>query len=120
GTPVPCQSETDVGTAGTRETDDGMATCLDSTGMGFLAIGKAASATVVTFEAGPYTYRGTAFTATAHVTGVGGLDAAVTPVVYTRSEERRVGDGWSALANRGRVPNHKRNSASKETTPHGD
>src|SRR5207245_217363 len=45
-------------------------------------IDQATSKTAVTFEAGPYTYRGTAFTATAAVTGVGGLNQSVT-VVYS-------------------------------------
>src|SRR5207247_10311566 len=39
-----------------------------------LTIGKAPSVTSVTFEAGPYVYRGSAFTAIAAVTGVGGLN----------------------------------------------
>ncbi|HQU81559.1 MAG TPA: MBG domain-containing protein [Pyrinomonadaceae bacterium] len=45
----------------------------------------AAPATVtVTFEAGPYVYRGTPFTATARATGAGGLDVDVTAsIVYT-------------------------------------
>jgi len=47
-----------------------------------ITINKAPSTTVVTFEVGPYTYRGTPFTATATVTGVGGLSQAVT-VNYT-------------------------------------
>ena len=42
-----------------------------------ITIEKASSTTAVVFEAGPYTYRGTAFTATANVTGVGGLNQAV-------------------------------------------
>ena len=45
-----------------------------------IVINKAASTTVVTFEAGPYVYRGSAFTATANVTGAGALDQSV-PVV---------------------------------------
>ena len=36
-----------------------------------ITIEKASSTTAVAFEAGPYMYRGTAFTATANVTGVG-------------------------------------------------
>jgi hypothetical protein len=46
-------------------------------------IALAPSTTVVTFEPGPYVYRGSAFTATAIVTGAGGLNQGVTPVVYT-------------------------------------
>jgi hypothetical protein len=49
---------------------------------GSYTINKASSTAVVTFEAGPYMYRGTPFTATAMVTGVGGLNEAV-EVVYT-------------------------------------
>src|SRR5207253_3356802 len=49
---------------------------------GTYTITQAASTTVVTFEAGPYVYRATAFTATATVTGVGGLNQSV-PVVYS-------------------------------------
>jgi hypothetical protein len=48
-----------------------------------LTVTKAASTTTLTFEAGPYVYRGTAFTAAALATGAGGLNAAVTPIVYT-------------------------------------
>ena len=47
-----------------------------------LTVNKATTTTVVTFEAGPYTYRGSAFTATAQVTGAGGLAEGV-PVIYT-------------------------------------
>src|SRR5450759_3413268 len=42
------------------------------------AITAAASSTVVTFEAGPYVYRGTTFGATAVVTGAGGFSQSVT------------------------------------------
>jgi hypothetical protein len=49
---------------------------------GTLVIDKATSTTTVTFENAPYTYRATAFTATAAVTGVGGLNSPVA-VVYT-------------------------------------
>src|SRR5439155_738004 len=82
-TPVAYTSNTNVGTAGGSATYGGDVNHFGSTGTGSFAIGKAASYTVVTFEAAPYTYRGTAFTATAQVSGVGGLSAAVTPVVYT-------------------------------------
>ena len=47
-----------------------------------IVIAKASSTTLVTFEAGPYTYRRSAFTATAAVTGAGGLNQVV-PVVYS-------------------------------------
>ena len=47
-----------------------------------IIVNKASSTTLVTFEAGPYTYRRSAFTATAAVTGAGGLNQVV-PVVYS-------------------------------------
>src|ERR1051326_2620629 len=47
-----------------------------------ITINKASSTTTVTFESGPYTYRASAFTATAAVTGVN-LSQAVTPVTYS-------------------------------------
>ena len=45
-------------------------------------IAQASSVTTVTFEAGPYTYRGTPFTATAVATGAGGLNQSLA-VVYS-------------------------------------
>jgi hypothetical protein len=47
-----------------------------------ITISKAPSSTAVTFESGPYTYRGSAFTATATATGAS-LSQAVTPVNYS-------------------------------------
>ena len=47
-----------------------------------ITLNRASSTTLVTFEAGPYTYRRSAFTATAAVTGAGGLNQVV-PVVYS-------------------------------------
>ncbi len=47
-----------------------------------LTIGLATSTTAVTFEPGPYVYRGTPFVATAMVTGAGGLSQAV-PVIHS-------------------------------------
>ncbi|HTM30536.1 MAG TPA: putative Ig domain-containing protein, partial [Vicinamibacterales bacterium] len=47
-----------------------------------VTVGQAATTTVVTFEPGPYVYRGTPFTATATVTGPGGLSQSL-PVTYT-------------------------------------
>jgi hypothetical protein len=46
-----------------------------------IAVGLATSTTTVAFESGPYVYRGTPFTASATVTGPGGLNQAV-PVTY--------------------------------------
>src|SRR5256885_2379911 len=64
---------TDAGTYRLRATYAGDDNHLGSQDAQTLAIAKAASTTVVSFEAGPYTYRGSAFTATVAVTGAGGL-----------------------------------------------
>ena len=49
---------------------------------GSYTIAKAETATTVTFGNEPYVYRGTAFAATAEVTGPAGLKQAVTPISY--------------------------------------
>jgi hypothetical protein len=48
-----------------------------------ITIDRAPSTTTVTFGSGPFVYTGLAFTATARVTGAGGLDAPVTRVTYS-------------------------------------
>src|SRR5437867_3662853 len=116
-TPVAYTSNTNVGTAGASATYGGDVNHFGSTGTGSFAIGKAAASTVVTFEAGPYTYRGTAFTATAQVSGVGGLSAAVTPVVYTGDcTNVTSANGCTATATYGGDQNHQGNSGSKSIT----
>src|SRR5678816_4332971 len=55
-----------------------------SNGNASITIAKAASTTTVTFEPAPYTYRGTAFTATAQATGIGLSPVNVTAsIVYS-------------------------------------
>src|SRR5213592_5057791 len=116
-TPVAYTSNTNVGTAGGSATYGGDVNHFGSTGTGSFAIGKAASYTVVTFEAAPYTYRGTAFTATAQVSGVGGLSAAVTPVVYTGDcANVTSANGCTATATYGGDQNHEGSSGSKSIT----
>ncbi len=79
-------------------------------------INKAPSTTVVTFEVGPYTYRGTPFTATATVTGVGGLSQAVT-VNYTGDcTNVTSANGCTATANFGGDANHDPSSGTKSIT----
>src|SRR5207249_9077593 len=115
-TPVTYTSNTNVGTAGASTTYGGDANHFGSTGTGSFAIGKAASSTVVTFEAAPYTYRGTAFTATAQVSGVGGLDAAVA-VVYTGDCTNVTGaNGCTATALYAGDPNHDGSTDAKSIT----
>src|SRR5881628_758584 len=115
-TPVTYTNNTNVGTAGASATYGGDVNHFGSAGTGSFAIGKAASSTVVTFEAAPYTYRGTAFTATAQVTGVGGLSAAVTPVIYTGDCTNVTSGGCTATATYGGDPNHDGSSDSKSIT----
>jgi hypothetical protein len=81
------------------------------------SIAKADSTTVVTFEAGPYVYRGTAFTATANVTGAGGLNQAVTPVTYTGDCTNVTStDGCTASVTYAGDSNHNGSSDSKSIT----
>ena len=80
-----------------------------------ITLTKASSMTVVTFEAGPYTYRGTAFTATAAVTGVGGLNQAVA-VVYSGDCTNVTSGGCTASATYAGDPNHNGSSGSKSIT----
>jgi MBG domain (YGX type)/Galactose oxidase, central domain len=79
-------------------------------------IEKASSTTTVTFESGPYTYRGTAFTATAGVTGVGGLNQTVA-VVYTGDcTNVTVANGCTATATFAGDTNHNGSSDTKSIT----
>src|SRR5204863_155944 len=74
------------------------------------------STTVVTFEAGPYAYRGTAFTATAVATGVGGLNASV-PVVYSGDcTNVTAANGCTATATYAGDTNHTGSSDNKSIT----
>ncbi len=79
---------------------------------------KAGSTTTVTFEAGPYVYRGTAFTATAEVTGVGttGFTSSV-PVVYTGDcTNVTTTDGCTATATYDGDTNHTGSMDAKSIT----
>ena len=81
-----------------------------------ITIEKATSSTVVTFEAGPYTYRGTAFTATAEVTGVGGLNQAVAVVYSGDCMNVTSANGCTATATFAGDTNHFGSSDSKSIT----
>src|ERR687891_678790 len=81
-----------------------------------ITIEKASSTTIVTFETGPYTYRGTAFTATASVTGAGGLNQPVT-VTYTGDCTNVTGaNGCTATASFAGDTNHNGSNDSKSIT----
>jgi hypothetical protein len=87
-----------------------------SSATGNLRVNQASSSTAVTFENGPYTYRGTAFTATAVTTGVGGLNQVVA-VVYTGDCTNVTGpNGCTATATFGGDTNHASSSDSKSIT----
>src|SRR5205809_170762 len=78
--PTPSYSgNTNAGTATASHTFPGDANHTGSSDSKTFTIGQASSTTVVSFEAGPYTYRGSAFTATVAVTGAGGLSLTPAP-----------------------------------------
>ncbi len=80
------------------------------------SIGYYSSTTVVTFEAGPYVYRGTPFTATAWATGPGGLHVSV-PVVYSGDcTNVTVTGGCTATATFAGDTTHSGSSDSKSIT----
>src|SRR5205085_12384480 len=83
---------------------------------GTYTINKAASTTVVTFEDGPYVYRATAFTATAVVTGVGGLNSPVAVVYSGDCTNVTVANGCTATATYGGDTDHLGSSDSKSIT----
>ena len=87
-----------------------------SSATGILHVNKASSTTTVTFEAGPYAYRGTAFTATAAVTGVGGLNQPVTVSYSGDCTNVTVANGCTATANFAGDTNHTGSSDSKSIT----
>src|SRR5204862_1146244 len=81
-----------------------------------ITITKASSTTVVTFEVGPYTYRGTAFTATAQATGVGGLSEAVSVVYSGDCANVTSANGCTATATFAGDANHETSIDSKSIT----
>jgi hypothetical protein len=81
------------------------------------SITKAPTTTSVTFEAGPYVYRGTQFTATASVTGAGGLNQPVTPVnVSGDCVNVTAANGCTASATYAESANHFSSSDSESIT----
>ena len=79
-------------------------------------IAKAATVTTVTFEVGPYMFRGTPFIATAVVTGVGGLNLSV-PVIYSGNCTNVTSvNGCTASASYAESANYLGSSDSKSIT----
>ena len=79
-------------------------------------ITQATSTTVVTFEPGPYTYRGFWFTATAVVTGAGGLSQSVPVVMSGDCVNVTTADGCTATATFEGDANHAGSTDSKSIT----
>jgi hypothetical protein len=71
-----------------------------------ITIEKATSTTTVTFEAGPYVYRGSAFMATAQTIGVGGLSQSITPTYSGDCVNVTIESGCTATANFAGDGNH--------------
>lgn len=116
-TPTPTYTNnTNAGTASASYSYDGDSNHTGSTDSETFTIGKAESSTTVTFEAGPYTYRGTAFMASAQVTGVGGLDQAVAIVHSGECTNVTTTDGCTATATFTGDDNHNGSSDVKSIT----
>jgi hypothetical protein len=81
-----------------------------------LTITKASSSVVVTFETGPYTYRGSAFTATANVTGAGGFNQSVGVVYSGDCVNVTSSNGCTATATFAGDANHNGSSDTKSIT----
>ena len=79
-------------------------------------ITQATSTTVVTFEPGPYTYRGIAFTATAVVTGADGLSQPVAVVLSGDCVNVTTADGCTATATFAGDANHSGSTDSRSIT----
>jgi len=80
------------------------------------SIAKASSMTTVTFENGPYVYRGTAFTASAQVVGAGGLATSVAITYSGDCANVTVANGCTATATYAGDPDHFGSSDTKSVT----
>lgn len=106
----------DAGTAQASYSYPGDADHQASSGSATFTIERAASTVAVSFEPGPYAYRGTAFSATANVTGVGGLSLSL-PVTYGGDcTNVTTPAGCAASATFGGDANHLGSSASANIT----
>ena len=107
---------TNAGTATASYTYAGDANHTGSDDTETFEIDQATSSTVVTFEAGPYVYRGTEFTATAVVTGAGGLNESVAVVLTGDCTNVTSTDGCTATATYVGDANHTGSSDTKSIT----
>src|ERR1035437_3819927 len=88
----------------------------DDSGSVPIVLTQAGSTTVVTFESVPYVYRGTAFTATAAVTGAGGLSTSVPVVISGDCTNVTTTDGCTATATYPGDLNHITSTDAKSIT----
>ncbi|PYS80345.1 MAG: hypothetical protein DMF67_20690 [Acidobacteria bacterium] len=116
-TPAPTYTDNvNVGTATASYAYAGDANHAGSSDSKTFQITSASSATVVTFEGGPYVYRGSAFTATAAATGAGGLSTPVTVVYSGDCTNVTTANGCTATATYAGDANHAGSSDSKSIT----
>lgn len=114
--PVTYTGNINVGLATATAMYDGDSNHMGSDDSETFEITKAPSVTVVTFETGPYTYRGSDFIATAQVTGAGGLDVPV-DVEYTGDcENVTLADGCTATATYEGDANHEASAGEASIT----
>ena len=112
-TPTPIYTlNTDVGTATASYTFAGDANHSGSTDSATFDITAAASTTVVEFEPGSKTFRGSAFTASAMVDGPGGLHQPVSVVMSGNCVDVTVPNGCTATAT---FPGNGNHSGSSDT-----
>jgi hypothetical protein len=111
-----CTNVTSADGCTATATFDGDANHEGSSDTKSVTITKASSTTTVSFEPGPYVFRGSAFTATATVTGAGGLNQS--PAVPYSGDCLNVtgSNGCTAAANYPGDPNHDGSSDSKSIT----
>jgi hypothetical protein len=109
-------NNTDAGTANASATYAGDVNHAGSNDSKDFTIDPASSTTTVTFEPGPYVYRGSAFAATAAATGAGGLNQPVTVVYSGDCTNVAVANGCTATANFAGDSNHSGSGDARSIT----
>ena len=109
-------NNTNVGTATASASYAGDANHDGSSNSANFEITKASSTVTVSFEAGPYVYRSSAFTAAASVTGIGGLSEPASVVYIGDCTNVTSANGCAAAATYAGDANHTGSSDSKSIT----
>ncbi len=116
-TPTPTYTNnTNAGTANASYTYVESANHLGSSDSQDFTIDKAPTLTTITFEAGPYVYRGSAFTATAVVTGPNSLNSPLTVSYSGDCINVTVANGCTASATYAESANYLGSTDSKSIT----